>query len=61
MIAGVAGVLAFSLLLTLMLAYPFSGQISVSNNAFRLGIVGQLDPNTGKPTGSSCFRCGGPP
>jgi len=61
MIAGVAGVLAFSLLLTIMLAYPFSGQVSVSSNAFRIGIVGQLDPNTGKPSGSGCYKCSGPP
>jgi hypothetical protein len=61
MVAGVSGVLAFSLLLTLILAYPFSGQIAVSSNPFRLGIVGTLDPSTGRPSGNSCFKCGGPP
>jgi hypothetical protein len=61
MIGAVAGVLAFSLLLTLMLAYPFSGQLSVSSDPFRLGIVGQLDPHTGLPTGHSCFNCNSGP
>jgi uncharacterized protein DUF4239 len=57
MIGAVAGVLSFSLALTLMLAYPFSGQLSVSSDPFRLGIVGQLNPHTGLPTGRTCFNC----
>jgi hypothetical protein len=61
MIGAVSGVLAFSLLLTLMLAYPFSGSLSVSSDPFRLGIVGQLNPHTGLPSGRTCFNCNSGP
>jgi hypothetical protein len=54
---GVASVMAFSLLLVLELAYPFSGDIAVSNEPFKLGVVGQLSPKTGIPVQSGCFRC----
>lgn len=57
LVAGVAGVMAFSLLLALELAYPFSGDIAVSSNPFQLGIVGELSPTTGLPTGHACFQC----
>ena len=60
MVAGVAGVLAFSLLLVLLLAFPFSGDVTVSNAPFKLGIVGQLSPVTGTPT-PGCEGCSGPP
>jgi hypothetical protein len=57
---GVASVMAFSLLLVLELAYPFSGDIAVSSDPFRLGIVGELSPETGMPVQSGCFRCAPP-
>jgi len=60
MVAGVAGVLAFSLLLVLLLAFPFSGDVTVSNAPFKLGIVGQLSPVTGTPA-PGCEGCSGPP
>jgi hypothetical protein len=61
MIGAVAGVLSFSLVLTLMLAYPFSGQLSVSSDPFRLGILGQLNPHTGLPSGHTCLNCNSGP
>lgn len=61
MLAGVTSVLTFSLLLTLMLAFPFSGQIAVSSSPFKLGIVGRLDPATGVPRSGLCDNCFGPP
>ena len=60
MVAGVAGVMAFSLLLVLLLAFPVSGQVTVSNEPFSLGIVGQLNPVTGKAD-PGCIGCSGPP
>jgi hypothetical protein len=57
LVAGVAATMAFSLLLALELAYPFSGDIAVSSNPFRLGIIGELSPETGLPTGQPCFQC----
>jgi Protein of unknown function (DUF4239) len=60
MVAGVAGVLAFSLLLVLLLAFPFSGQVTVSNSPFKLGIVGQLSSVTGEAR-PGCEGCSGPP
>jgi hypothetical protein len=57
MVVGVASVLAFSLLLALMLAYPFSGQIAVSSEPFKLGIIGRLDANTGLPRPGPCNNC----
>jgi hypothetical protein len=52
--------MAFSLFLVLLLAFPFSGQVTVSNAPFKLGIVGQLSPVTGKAHGG-CENCSGPP
>ena len=42
MTAGVALLLGFSLLLSLLLQSPFSGDISVDNSAFRDGVLAQL-------------------
>jgi hypothetical protein len=53
-------VLAFSLLLVLMLSYPFSGEIAVSNQPFSLGVIGNLSTETGLRTGDPCFRCKSP-
>lgn len=61
MIVGVSAVLAFSLLLVLMLAYPFSGRVAVSSDPFKLGIIGRLSPITGLPSPGPCDNCFGPP
>ncbi|MBV8257558.1 MAG: DUF4239 domain-containing protein [Actinobacteria bacterium] len=61
MVAAVAAVISFSLLLVLLLAFPFSGQVAVSNDPFKLGIIGRLDPTTGIPRQGPCDNCFGPP
>jgi hypothetical protein len=57
MVVGVTAVLAFSLLLVIMLAYPFSGSVAVSDEPFRLGVLGQLDPHTGQLMTRLCDNC----
>ena len=61
MVAGVSGVMAFSLLLVLLLAFPFSGHVTVSSEPFKLGIIGQLSPVTGLARPGPCDNCFGPP
>lgn len=61
MVAGVAGVMAFSLLLALLLAFPCSGDVTVSQAPSTLGVLGQLDPATGLVRPGPCDNCFGPP
>lgn len=61
MVTAVSTVLTFSLLLVLLLAFPFSGQVSVSSSPFRLGVIGSLSPVTGQVLPGACDNCFGPP